>query len=140
VAAAAKKAAGAAARKAGTAAARAAGTESGAPEPGGAMRWMVRSVAMVVAGSIFMLVVVVPLLFFGVSAPPAQAIGAGAAGLHPVVLAAYLSASNRAGELSPGCVVRWQVLAAIGQVESSTSRAERWRRTATSPLASSVSL
>lgn len=119
LAAAAKKAAGAAASKAATVAARAASSESSGPETGGGMRWLVRTVAMVVAGSVFMLVVVVPLLFFGVSAPPAQAIGAEAAGLHPVVLAAYLSASNRAGELSPGCVVRWQILAAIGQVESS---------------------
>jgi hypothetical protein len=82
---------------------------------------VLRSAAAVVLGGGFLLVVVVPLLFFGVSAPPAQAIGAGAAGLNPVVLDAYLSASGRAGELNPGCVVRWQVLAAIGQVESTNA-------------------
>jgi hypothetical protein len=121
VVAAAKKAGTAAARKAGTAAARVESDQGDGPEAGGGLRWVVRSVAAVVFGGLFMLVVVVPLLFFGVSAPPASAVGAGEAGLHPVVLEAYLSSANRSDELNPGCVVRWQVLAAIGQVESTNA-------------------
>ena len=45
----------------------------------------------------------------------------GAVGVDPVVLAAYTSAAAGAGELVEGCQLRWQVLAAIGKVESNNA-------------------
>ncbi|MCF3184713.1 lytic murein transglycosylase, partial [Streptomyces polychromogenes] len=52
---------------------------------------------------------------------PAAAVrpaGAGAQGIPASVLAAYRRAEQRVGEDDPGCGLRWQLLAAIGKVES----------------------
>jgi len=43
---------------------------------------------------------------------------AGRAGIPGVVLAAYREAERRAGQVAPGCGVRWSIVAGIGRVET----------------------
>ncbi|WP_418953017.1 lytic transglycosylase domain-containing protein [Streptomyces katrae] len=50
--------------------------------------------------------------------PVAMGAGEGSQGIPATVLAAYRQAEKKAGESDPGCGLRWQLLAAIGKVES----------------------
>ncbi|MCQ4046129.1 lytic transglycosylase domain-containing protein [Streptantibioticus rubrisoli] len=49
---------------------------------------------------------------------PGTGVGAGGAGIPATVLAAYQRAEAALRSSSPGCQLRWQLLAAIGEVES----------------------
>ncbi|MFD3802539.1 lytic murein transglycosylase [Streptomyces sp. NPDC058619] len=51
--------------------------------------------------------------------------GEGAQGIPASVLAAYRNAERTVGESDPGCGLRWQLLAAIGKVESGQARGGR---------------
>ncbi|MFE2549624.1 lytic transglycosylase domain-containing protein [Streptomyces sp. NPDC059355] len=50
--------------------------------------------------------------------PVAMGGGEGAQGIPATVLAAYRLAERKVGQTDPGCGLRWQLLAAIGKVES----------------------
>lgn len=80
--------------------------------------WRRRAVVAGAVAALLGLVLLLPLVTLG-GAPPAVA-SAEAAGLHPVLLDAYLSASAASSEVASGCEVRWTVLAGIGQVESAS--------------------
>lgn len=61
----------------------------------------------------------------GSRAAPASAVtgpAEGAQGIPASVLAAYLGAEKKVGQSDPGCGLRWQLLAAIGKVESGQAR------------------
>ncbi|WP_262387293.1 lytic transglycosylase domain-containing protein [Streptomyces sp. TRM49041] len=53
------------------------------------------------------------------------AVGVGGGTIPAAVLAAYRNAEDRQRESAPGCRLRWQLLAAIGQVESAQARGGR---------------
>ncbi|MEV0409374.1 lytic transglycosylase domain-containing protein [Streptomyces sp. NPDC050448] len=57
--------------------------------------------------------------------PVAMGGGEGAQGIPATVLAAYRLAEKKVGESDPGCGLRWQLLAAIGKVESGQARGGR---------------
>lgn len=70
--------------------------------------------ALVVSGcGLLVLLVVVTTATMG--SPPAVG---GVLGIGPIVFSAYLRAVALAGELAPGCQVRWQILAGVGWAES----------------------
>ncbi|KOU28169.1 hypothetical protein ADK53_35465, partial [Streptomyces sp. WM6373] len=54
--------------------------------------------------------------------PAAVAVGGAAQGIPASVLAAYRRAEKTVGQSDPGCGLRWQLLAAIGKVESGQAR------------------
>ncbi|WP_030385459.1 lytic murein transglycosylase, partial [Streptomyces sp. NRRL S-241] len=61
----------------------------------------------------------------GSGAAPASVVtgpAEGAQGIPASVLAAYLGAEKKVGRSDPGCGLRWQLLAAIGKVESGQAR------------------
>ncbi|MEY2275625.1 lytic murein transglycosylase, partial [Streptomyces sp. BF23-19] len=61
----------------------------------------------------------------GSQAAPASAVAGpaeGAQGIPASVLAAYQGAEKKVGQSDPGCGLRWQLLAAIGKVESGQAR------------------
>ncbi|ROQ98598.1 membrane-bound lytic murein transglycosylase B [Streptomyces sp. 2132.2] len=57
--------------------------------------------------------------------PVAMGGGEGAQGIPATVLAAYRLAEQQVGRSDPGCGLRWQLLAAIGKVESGQARGGR---------------
>ncbi|WP_048477802.1 lytic murein transglycosylase, partial [Streptomyces roseus] len=57
--------------------------------------------------------------------PLAMGGGEGAQGIPATVLAAYRLAERKVGQTDPGCGLRWQLLAAIGKVESGQARGGR---------------
>ncbi|MFI6149850.1 lytic transglycosylase domain-containing protein [Streptomyces sp. NPDC051109] len=57
--------------------------------------------------------------------PVAMGGGEGAQGIPATVLAAYRLAEQKVGRTDPGCGLRWQLLAAIGKVESGQARGGR---------------
>uniref|UniRef100_UPI0018FE239D lytic transglycosylase domain-containing protein n=1 Tax=Streptomyces sp. NRRL S-244 TaxID=1463897 RepID=UPI0018FE239D len=57
--------------------------------------------------------------------PVAMGGGEGAQGIPATVLAAYRLAEQKVGQSDPGCGLRWQLLAAIGKVESGQARGGR---------------
>ncbi|MBT2402304.1 lytic transglycosylase domain-containing protein [Streptomyces sp. ISL-87] len=61
----------------------------------------------------------------GRNEPVAMGGGEGAQGIPASVLAAYRRAEETVGESDPGCGLRWQLLAAIGKVESGQARGGR---------------
>ncbi|MCZ4087072.1 lytic transglycosylase domain-containing protein, partial [Streptomyces antarcticus] len=57
--------------------------------------------------------------------PVATGAGEGTQGIPASVLAAYRNAERAVGQSDPGCGLRWQLLAAIGKVESGQARGGR---------------
>ncbi|MFD3323755.1 lytic transglycosylase domain-containing protein [Streptomyces sp. NPDC058701] len=61
----------------------------------------------------------------GGAEPVVTGAGEGAQGIPASVLAAYRNAERTVGKSDPGCGLRWQLLAAIGKVESGQARGGR---------------
>ncbi|MFC0429944.1 C40 family peptidase [Kutzneria buriramensis] len=55
------------------------------------------------------------------SANSAAGVPSSVPGLNPIVLDAITKAVGRAGQLAPGCTIRWSLLAGIGEVESNNA-------------------